>query len=120
MFTIFLWWAQAVYTGHAGDNDDIPAFDEGAGSRVAQSINLFIYCGIFFYIGIAVGDVGFRLVIIIVADKILHGVFREKLLEFAAELGGQSLVVGNHQSRPLHVGNDVGNGKGLAGACYPQ
>ena len=49
--------------------------------------------GILFDIGIGGGDIGLRLVIIVVGDKVLNGIVREKFAHFAVELGGQGLVM---------------------------
>ena len=62
------------------------------------------------------GDIGLRLVVVVVGDKVLHGVFREELPELLAQLGGQRLVVGQHQRGALHLLDDLGHGVGLAGA----
>ena len=47
----------------------------------------------------------------------MHGIVREKILEFAGQLGGQSLVVGNNQGRPLDFLDDIGHGKSFAAPC---
>ena len=66
------------------------------------------------------GDVGLRLIVVVVGDEVFHGVLREKLLELRAELGSQGLVVGQHQGWPVHLCDDVGHGEGLAGAGDTQ
>ena len=38
------------------------------------------------------------------------------MLELGVELGGEGLVVGQDQRRPLEAGDDVGHREGLAGA----
>src|SRR6266849_4601480 len=40
------------------------------------------------------GQIGFRLVVVVVADEILGGILRKEALEFVVELRGKSLVVG--------------------------
>ena len=40
----------------------------------------------------------------------------EETLELAIKLGGQRLVVTQHQRGLVDVGNDIGNGEGLSGA----
>ena len=50
------------------------------GGGVAQLINLVVYIGVLFNIGVGAGEIGLRLVVIIVADKVLHGVVGEELL----------------------------------------
>ena len=66
------------------------------------------------------GNIGLRLVVIVVGHEILHGVLREKLLELGAELGRQGLVVGQNQGGPVGLLNDIGHGEGLAGTGDAQ
>ena len=65
--------------------------------RVAEwrmPVDLFVDGGVFLDVHVGLGDVGLRLVVIVVADEVLHRVVREELLELAVELGRQGLVVG--------------------------
>jgi hypothetical protein len=79
-----------------------------------------LMAAVLFDIGVRVGDVRLRLVVVVVGDEIFHGVVGEKLLELAAQLGGQRLVVGQHQRGALHLLDDLGHGIGLAGAGDAQ
>ena len=60
------------------------------------------------------GDIGLGLVVVVVGDEVLHRVVGEELLELGAQLGGQGLVVGQHQGGPLDRLDDLGHGEGLA------
>ena len=55
---------------------------------MAELINLLVDVYLFLNKGIGAGDIGFRLVVIVVADEVLHGAIGEELLELGAELGG--------------------------------
>ena len=66
------------------------------------------------------GNVGFRLVVIVVGNEVFDGVVGEELLEFGGKLGGQGLVVGDDQGWPLHFLDDVGHGERLAAAGNAQ
>ena len=66
------------------------------------------------------GDIGLGLVVVVVGDEILHRVVGKELLELGAELGGQGLVVGQHQGGPLDLLDDLGHGEGLARAGDAQ
>ena len=88
--------------------------------REAQAVDLFIGRGVLFDIGIGVRDIGLGLVVIVIGDEVLHGVFRKKFLELGAQLRGQRLVVGQHQRRSVQLCDDVGHGKGLAGTGDAQ
>ena len=41
---------------------------------MAQALDIFIDGGVFFNVGIGLRDVGFRLVVVVVADKIFNGI----------------------------------------------
>ena len=66
------------------------------------------------------GDIGLRLVVVVVGHEILHRVVGEEFLELGAQLGGQGLVVGQHQGGTLHLLDDLGHGEGLARAGDAQ
>ena len=87
---------------------------------MSQPIDLLIDGRVLFNVGISVGNISLRLIVIVVGDKVLHGIFRKKLPEFRAKLGSQGLVVSQHQGGSVHVGNDVCHGKGLTGTCNTQ
>ena len=66
------------------------------------------------------GNVGFRLVIVIIGDKILNCVIGKKLPEFAAKLGCQGLIVRQNQCRLIYICDDVCHRKCFAGAGYTK
>jgi hypothetical protein len=112
--------AQAVDAADRGHHDDVPPLQQRGGGRQAQTVDLVVYGAVLFDVGVRVGDIRLRLIVVVVGHEILHGVFGEKLLELAAQLGGQRLVVGQHQRGLLHPLDDLGHGVGLAGASDAQ
>jgi hypothetical protein len=74
--------AQPVDAGDAGHHDDIPPRKDRAGGRVAQLVDHFVDGGVLGNVGVAGRDVGFRLVVVVVADEKLDRVFGKKQLEF--------------------------------------
>jgi hypothetical protein len=60
------------------------------------------------------GHVGFRLIVIVIGDEVLHCVLREEVPELAIELGGQGFVVGNDQGGKIEIFDDPGHGECLA------
>ena len=117
---VFLRLAQAVDAGDRGHDEHIAALEEGAGGGVAQLIYLLVDVRVFLDVGVGAGDIGLRLVVVVVADEVLHGVVGEELLELGVELGGQRLVVADDQGGALHPLDDVGHGEGLAAAGDAQ
>ena len=87
---------------------------------MAQALDLGVDGGVLLDEGVRVGDVRLRLIVVVVGDEVLHGVFREELPELLAQLGRQRLVVGQHQRGALHLLDDLGHGVGLAAAGDAQ
>jgi hypothetical protein len=90
--------------------------------RVAESqlIQLVVDGGFFFDVDVARWHVRFRLVIIVVADKVLDRVRRKKGLELVIKLRGERLVVRQDKRRPADLLDDLGHGEGLARARHAQ
>ena len=87
---------------------------------MTQPVDFLVDGGILLDIGVRVGDIGFRLIVIIVGNKIFHGVIGKKLPEFATQLSRQRLIVGQHQGGPVQPGNHRRHGKGLSRAGNAQ
>ncbi|MNY44582.1 hypothetical protein D3C86_1796200 [compost metagenome] len=85
-----------------------------------QLFDLLIDHQVLFNVGIGGGNECFRLVIVVVADKILDGIGRKKLLKFAVKLGSQCFVVTQHESRLVHVRHHIGYRKCLSGTRHPK
>ena len=89
-------------------------------AREAQAVDLVVDGGFLLDVGVGLRDVGLGLVVVVVGDEVLDRVLREEGLELLVELGGQRLVVGQHQRGPVHLGEDRGDGEGLAAAGDAQ
>ena len=79
-------------------------------------IDRIVHGCVFGNVRVALGNIGFRLVVIVVADEILHRVVGKELFEFLIELAGQRLVMDQNQRGLLHLRDHIGHGKGLAGS----
>ena len=71
-------------------------------------------------VGVGARDVGFGLVVVVVADEVLDGVVGEELFELGVELRGQRLVGRQHQRRPLHSLDHLRDGERLAAAGHAE
>ena len=111
---------QTVQAADRRNHNYIPTLKKCGGCAVTQTVDLLINGRILLDIGIRVGNICFRLIIIIVGDKILHRVIGEKLTEFCAELCCQGLIVGKNQGRLIDFFNNRSHGKGFAGTGYTQ
>src|SRR5690606_27269984 len=69
---------------------------------------------------IGAGNIGFRLVIVVVADKKLDGIVRKELFELTVELRRQCLVVRDDKRGPVYPRYRVGNSKCLTRAGHAQ
>ena len=108
--------AGRVDARHRGNDDRIPPFNNGVNGRLAEHIQFFVDRRGLFDIHVVFRHVRFRLIVIKIRNKVFHPVVREEFLEFGIQLAGQGLVVGKDQCRPVYPGNDIGHGKGFAGA----
>ena len=88
--------------------------------REAQLVQLVVDGGFFFDVDVARRNVGFRLVVVVVADEVLDRVVGEERLELVIELRGQRLVVRQDQRRPSGPLDHLGHGERLAGAGDAQ
>ncbi len=111
---VLLGGTQAVDGRHRGHDDHVPPGQQGRGGGVAQPVDLVVDRAVLLDIGVGRGDVGLGLVVVVVGDEVLHPVLGEEVPELAGQLGGQALVGGEHQRRPLHPGDGAGDGEGLA------
>ncbi len=69
---------------------------------MAQALDLLVDRGVFLDVGVGRGDVRFGLIVVEVRDEILDRVVGKKVAELGAQLGGERLVVAQHQRRLLH------------------
>ena len=111
---IFLRRAERIDAGHAGHHDHVTPLEQGTGGAVAKLIDLLIDQSVLFNIHILAGDVGLRLVVIVIGNEVFHRILGEKFPQFRAQLGGQGFVMRQHQGGTVQPGDHVGHGKGLA------
>ena len=112
--------ADAVNAGHRRHDNHIVAFQQRARRRMAHAVELFIHHGFFFDIGVRARDIGFGLIVIVIADEIFDGVIREKRFHFSIQLRRQCFIGRKDQRRALQRLNCMRDGKGFAGSCDAQ
>ena len=111
---------QPVDRGDRGHDERIRSLQQRLGGRESHLLDLLVDRGVLLDVGVRRGDVGLRLVVVVIGNEVLDRVVREILLELAVQLRGQGLVVRKHERRPLQALDHVGNREGLAGARDAQ
>src|SRR5260370_3298920 len=111
---------QAVNAGNGGDDDDVAAFEKGAGGAHAELVEFVVDGGFLVNVNVRGGNVSFGLVEIVVTDKIFDGVFREESFELMIELSGKRLVMREDQRGTLGLLNQLCHGEGLARTRYAK
>ena len=83
---------------------------------MAQLVDVLIDQQIFLYVGIGGRNIGFRLVVIVVAHKIFDRIVGKQPFEFAIKLGSEGLVVTEHQRGHIGMRNQMRHGEGFPGS----
>ena len=104
----------------AGHDDRVPAPEEGRGGRVPKALDLLVDRGVLLDVEVLRGHVGLGLVVVVVGDEVLDRVLGEELAELVAELGGQRLVVCDHERRTLELLHRECHRRRLARAGHPE
>ena len=112
--------ANTVDRRHRGHDDHIAPLQHALGTRQAHLLNVLIDRGVFFNKQVTLRHIGLGLVVVVVADEVLHRVFGEKLAELAVELRRQRFVGCKHDGRAAQAGNHIGHGEGFARARHAQ
>ena len=73
----------AVEARDAGDDDHVVALEQCASGRMAHPVDRLVNRGFLLDIGVGPGDVGFGLVVVVIADEVFDRVVREEALELA-------------------------------------
>ena len=107
---------QAVNARDASDDDDVLTAHECGRGGQAQAVDIVVDERVFFDVDVALRNVRFRLVIVVIADEIMHRIMRQKRLELLVKLSRQRLVVRQHQRRLADASDDVRGRERLARA----
>ena len=108
--------AEAVDRADRGHDDDVLSLHQARRSTQPQRLNVLVDGGVLLDIGVGGGNVGLRLVVVVVRDEVLDRAAREERFKLPVELRRQRLVVREHQRRPLVSGDHAGHGDRLSGS----
>jgi len=82
---------------------------QGGSGTQSELLNFFVDGKILFDIEIGGRNERLRLIIIVVGDEVLYGIFRKELLKFPVQLGGQGLVVTQDERGTVYVSDHIGH-----------
>ena len=85
-----------------------------------ETFNFVIDGRILFDIGIGCRNVGLRLIVIIIGNKVFNGAVRKEFPELRTQLCSQGFIVRNDQRGALNLFDDGGHGVGFAGPGNAQ
>ena len=80
--------AESIYAGDACHYYDVRTGHKRGCSPQPQTVDLIVDPGVPFDERVGMRDVGFRLIVVIKTDEVMHGVIREEFFELGAKLSG--------------------------------
>ena len=111
---------QAVDGGHSGHDNGVRPLQNGLGGRQPHLLDLLVHRRVLLDKGVGARHIGFRLVVVVIGNEVLHRIFREELLELPVQLGRQRLVGRHDDGGPPGLLDHIGHGEGLAGPGHPE
>ncbi len=112
--------ADAVDGTDRGHDHRVAPLQHALGGRQAHLLDVLVDRAVLLDEQVALRHIGLGLVVVVVADEILHRVARKELAELGVQLRGQGLVGRKHDRRTAHAGDHIGHGEGLARAGHAQ
>ena len=113
--------ADAIDAADGGHDDNVTsAAEQSRGGAQSELFDFLVDGEVFLDVGVGRGDVRLGLIVVVVADEVLHEVVGEELLELTVKLSGEGLVVAQDQGGPSGLCDDVGHREGLAGPRDPE
>ena len=107
--------------GRDGRNQNrVAPLKDTFGGRKAHLLDMLVDGCILFDKKISRRNIGLGLVVVVVADKVLDGIIREKIPHFRIKLSRKRFIGRHNQCGNADPGNDIGHGKGLAGPRDPE
>ena len=112
--------ADAVDRGDGRHDHAVRSLENRLGGGKAHLLDVLVDRAVLLDVEVARGNVGFRLVVIVVRDEILDRVVGKELAELGIELRRERLVGGEHQRRAAGLRDHVRDREGLAGAGHAE
>ena len=113
---VLFWRAEPVDARDRRHHDHVAPAQQRVRGRVPQPLDLGVDRRVLLDEGVGLRNVGLGLVVVVVRDEVLDGVVGQQLAELVRELRRERLVVREHEGGPLHLLDQPGGGRRLAGA----
>jgi hypothetical protein len=101
-------------------HDTLASLEQRARGREPHAIDFVVGRRLLLDVRVGGRHVGLGLVVVVVADEVLHGVAGEEAPELLVELRRERLVVHHDQRRAVHARHDLGHRERLARARHAQ
>ena len=112
--------ADAVDRGDSAHDDRVAALEQRLGGGEPHLLDVLVDARVLLDVEVLRGDVGLRLVVIVVRDEVLDGVVGKELAHLGIELRGERLVGREDERGAAQPRDDVGHRVGLARAGHPE
>ena len=112
--------AETEDAGNGRHDDDVAPLEQGRHRPQPQAVDLLVEVDLLLDVGVGRRAVRLRLVVVVVADEVLHRVVGEIPLKLPVQLRRKGLVVGYDEGRPAELLDGVGHREGLAASGDPQ
>ena len=75
---------------------------------MTQALHIFVDRGVLLDEGIGLSNIGFRLVVVVIADKVFNGIIGQQLSQLISQLSSKGLIMRHHQGGALLLLNQPG------------
>ena len=112
--------ADAVNRRHRRHNQAIASLHQRLRRRQAHLLDMLVYARVLFDEQIARRHIRFGLIIIVIRDEILDGVFRKKAAKLRVKLRRQRFVVGENHRRAILARDDLRHREGFSRSGHAE
>ena len=119
-FVVFTRLTKTINTRNRSNNNHIFPFKKRTSCRMAKLIYFIIYWKFFFNISVRTCNICFRLIIVIIWNKIVYWIIRKKFSKFIAKLSCKGFIVSNNKSWSLNFFNNICHSKSLTASGNTQ
>ena len=111
---------ETVNARYRRHHDAVGTGDQGSHGGKPFLFNALVDAQLLVDVQVPLGEVGFRLIVVVVRDEVLHGVIGEIAHHFLVQLASKGLVVAHDECGDVELFNHVSHGERLAAARHAE